>query len=293
MEALETRTFSPKELAQVIGVSESSIKRWVDEGLIGVMRTAGGHRRILLREALRFIRTQGMRVLRPDLLGLPDLASLPPEAREGAFTGEVLFHLLERGEAEKARGILAGRYLNGTGPAELFDGPVAEALARIGTLWKEGEAGIYVEHMATGICIEAVNQIRLLMPPPGPEAPVALGAAPPGDPYILPGLMAAAVLADAGYAAVNLGPNTPYAAFLHAVDVHRPALVWVALTAPIDAEQAGALVEKLLVPLEQQNVQVMLGGQQALAHRDRWPASVHVLGSMAELAAHAAAKRSA
>ena len=47
---------SPKELAAAIGVSESTLKRWADDGLIVFSRTAGGHRRIRLAEAIRFIR---------------------------------------------------------------------------------------------------------------------------------------------------------------------------------------------------------------------------------------------
>ena len=292
MEAVDTRTLSPRELAQVIGVSESSIKRWVDEGLIGVMRTAGGHRRILVREALRFIRARGLRVLRPDVLGLPELNDLPRALREGELTGDVLFELLLRGERAKVRGILANRYLNGATPAEVFDGPLAEALERLGKLWEHGEEGIYAEHMATVLCIEAVSQIRLLIPPAPADAPVALGGAPEGDPYVLPSMMAAAVLAEAGYAEVNLGADTPGAAFLHGVEAHRPQLVWVALTSSLDEQKCDELVAQLLLPLEARGVEVLLGGRQAVAHRTRWPASVRTLKSMAELAQYASTRRS-
>lgn len=289
MVGIETRTFSPKELAQVVGVSESSIKRWVDDGLIGVMRTAGGHRRILAREALRFVRAQGMRILRPDLLGLPDITGLPPEARDGEFSGEVLFQLLRQGEAAKARGIIASRYLNGTSLADLFDGPMAEALAELGELWKHGTEGIYAEHMATTICIEAINQVRLLIPPPGDDVPRAVGGAPSGDPYLLPSLMAAAVLADAGFNEVNLGPNTPAPALLHAVEVQRPHLVWMALNAPQDAKAMDDLIEQLFTPLRTRKIEIVLGGRQAVLGCRRWPDFVRVMRSMSDLAAYVSA----
>ena len=67
------QSLSPRELGQAIGVSESSLKRWADEGRIKFARTTGGHRRIVLTEAVRFIRQAGMPVLRPHLLGLADL----------------------------------------------------------------------------------------------------------------------------------------------------------------------------------------------------------------------------
>lgn len=77
-------TLSPKELAEAIGVSESSLKRWVDEGVIQASRTRGGHRRIALAEAVRYIRESGIPIIRPDILGISDVdvASLTQAARQ-------------------------------------------------------------------------------------------------------------------------------------------------------------------------------------------------------------------
>ena len=69
---------TPKELADAIGASESSLRRWVDSGQINMSRTAGGHRRIPLAEAIQFIRGIGATVVRPEMLGLA--ASLQPAA---------------------------------------------------------------------------------------------------------------------------------------------------------------------------------------------------------------------
>ena len=67
---------SPRELADAIGVSESSIKRWVDGGLIGATKTAGGHRRIPINEAVRFLRDRQSSLVKPEAIGLNDVASL-------------------------------------------------------------------------------------------------------------------------------------------------------------------------------------------------------------------------
>ena len=64
---------TPKDLADAIGASERSVRRWLDAGTVKVTRTAGGHRRIALEEAVRFIRASGQQVVRPEILGVQGL----------------------------------------------------------------------------------------------------------------------------------------------------------------------------------------------------------------------------
>ena len=66
---------SPRDLAQAMGVSESSIKRWADDGKIMITSTQGGHRKIQREEAVRFIRERGMKVPFPQHLGLGAVSS--------------------------------------------------------------------------------------------------------------------------------------------------------------------------------------------------------------------------
>ena len=62
---------TPKQVAQAIDVSESSLKRWCDRGLLTTVRTAGGHRRLALDDVFQFLRQSGQQLVRPELLGLP------------------------------------------------------------------------------------------------------------------------------------------------------------------------------------------------------------------------------
>ena len=62
---------SPRQLAEAIGVSESSVKRWCDDGELAASRTAGGHRRLPIPGVVEFLRRTGRPVQKPNLLGLP------------------------------------------------------------------------------------------------------------------------------------------------------------------------------------------------------------------------------
>ena len=68
-----TDRYSPRNVAQALGVGESTVKRWIDAGRMAADRTLGGHRRVALDEVLRFVRSEQMDVLHPEVLGLDGL----------------------------------------------------------------------------------------------------------------------------------------------------------------------------------------------------------------------------
>ncbi|GDY13817.1 DNA-binding protein [Planctomycetota bacterium] len=219
---------SPRSLATAIGLSESSLKRWIDGGRLAVVRTAGGHRRIPVTEAVRFIREQRLMVVDGSHLGLesPGPGGSPLPSSDDA--DERIHAALLSGDPIRLRNLLSGMFLAGASLASLSDGPLCRSLRRIGELWTHGEDGIAVEHLATDCCLHAVQFVRSLLPPTPATAPIALGCAPSGDPYLLPTTLAAAVLAEGGWNAVNLGPETPTRVLRLAVIRHQPRLVWVA-----------------------------------------------------------------
>lgn len=262
-------SLSPKELALAVGVSESSLKRWADRGEIRVRRTAGGHRRIPLQEAVRFARDANLPIVRPDILNLPDLG----RARQLDLTGDrlpdVLFERLKAGDAEDVRAVLLELYLAGHAPAAIFDGPMRQAMARLGELWQHSDAGIYIEHRATDICIQSVNLLRSLIAPapaaPGgaqaeDDRPVALGGAPEDDPYVLTSIMVACVLAELGYREVNLGPDTPRDSLIAAARHYRPQLVWLSCSTGDTLPTPGALAS-LAHELADVGATLVLGGR--------------------------------
>lgn len=288
---------SPRDLARAIGVSESSIKRWADEGLIQVSKTAGGHRRIPIDEAVRFVHRSEVTVVRPELLDLPDIAALDGRSKgEGAgqeidtdAETEELFGYLESGAAAKARGYILALYLDGRDVAQIADGPVRGALHRLGGLWHHGEEGIFFEHRATQICLQAIHHLHLTLTSAElRSAPAAVGGAPPGDVYALPSLLAATVLTAEGFQAVNLGPQTPLATLARAAaDDPRTRLAWLSVSHLEQASTLSREIHRLLDGGLPEGAALAIGGRASAELRLPRHPRLATCASMAELQAFA------
>jgi excisionase family DNA binding protein len=278
---------SPKALGEAIGVSESSIKRWVDEGRIAAFRTAGGHRRIRVSEALRAVREGGYPVLRPELLGLPKLRQA--DAGEPLdLLDATLADALMDGRGEEVRATLFGAWLAGASVAELLDGPVAAAMRKIGALWRHDAEGILVEHRATDLCEQTLHIWRGMLPPPPADAPVAVGGALAGDNYSLPSLMAATVIAAEGMREINLSKETPADTLARAAARYEARLVWIAMSVDLSDElhaQHVREIEALAAQVAATGGHLVLGGRAVPdGFADRQREHIHVMHAFTELA---------
>ncbi len=278
---------SPKELGAAIGVSESSLKRWADGGRLAVARTAGGHRRIDLSEAIRFVRSHGFRLERPGILGLEDINAVPtgPGADDPAAA---LHAALCNGEAERARGLALTHYVEGMSLALIVDRMLAPAMRAIGDRWRHGEDGIMIEHRAADICSQILDRVRSLGGI-GPHRCTAVGGGPAGDPYVLPSLMAASVLASEGWKEVNLSANTPATVLARAAVEARANLVWIAFSTDASADRVRQVTDKLRSALADAGLEagIVIGGPAINAMTSLNIPGVYHAHSMTELAAFA------
>ena len=193
----------------------------------------------------------------------------------------------EKRAGREAREGVISSYLQGGSVAALCDGPLATAMHAVGELWKHGPEGIFIEHRALDVCVQALNHLRGLLPPAEEDAPVALGGAVENDPYELPTLMAATVLAAAGWRVVNLGPNLPMEALLLAVKRHQPRLVWLSCSVLDAAVASRSEVRKAAAVVTGQGRKMIAGGRGWKGMRLEPEDGLMMVGSMAEVAAFA------
>jgi excisionase family DNA binding protein len=226
--ARERQLVSPKQAARAIGVSESSLKRWCDQGDLETVRTAGGHRKIAVAEVLRFARDRQQALAAPEVLGLPPCSD---HAEIGLRRGgSRLAAALLEGDEPVARQVVFDLYLARHALCEIFDQVIAAAFHEIGDRWACREADVYQERRACQIALRILADLRKLLPPPRPKGWLAIGGTIEGDPYSLPTAMAELVLRDCGFQATSLGPSIPVASLVAAVHQLRPRLFWLSVS---------------------------------------------------------------
>lgn len=216
---------TPKQVAQAIGVSEASVKRWTDKGMFVATRTAGGHRRLTIAGVVRYLRASGHELVRPEILGLPPASGRGEQSLERVLPA--FREALEAGDADAVWRMTFDLYLAGQTACEICDKLIARAFHEIGERWEHGHTEIYKERRAGEVCKTALVNLKNILPPVEDEAPVAIGATLGNDPYFIPTTMVALVLREAGWRADSYGVGLPVDTFISAVRDIQPRLVWV------------------------------------------------------------------
>jgi methanogenic corrinoid protein MtbC1 len=218
---------SPKQVSRAIGVSESSLKRWCDQGLIATVRTAGGHRKMAVSEVLRFAREHGQKFVAPEVLGLPPVSDHAPSGlTEGVG---LLVQALLAGDELRARRVVIDLYFAKHSRSVIFDEVIAAAFREIGERWACHDADVYQERRGCEIALRILFDLRRFQTPP-PGKWTATGGTIEGDQYALSSAMAELILRDAGFQATTLGTSIPFTSLIRAVQETRPKLFWLSVS---------------------------------------------------------------
>lgn len=250
---------TPKQVANALGVSEASLKRWCDKGLLPVTRTAGGHRRLPIDGVMSFLRASGRELVHPEVLGLPPATGKSPAATNR--TRQLFREALEKGDEEACRRLVVNLYLSGHKVSDICDDVIAPAFHDIGDRWEHGETEVYEERRAVELSTRLLFELRSLLPRPGQAAPGAIGGTLQDDPYTLPTKMVELALHEAGWRAQSLGIGHPADTLETAIERIRPRLFWLSVSTMRDAASFVEAYGKLSASAEHTGVAIVVGGR--------------------------------
>lgn len=270
------KCLTTKEVARLCRVSDATIKRWDDAGLLHSERTSGRHRRFRAEEVVRFQREQELGL--KQCHGDESVIMTTNRRRENKKHSNLsCFHSLMAGCEESISNILIEAHLDGKPLTEIFDEIVCSAMRRIGELWYNGEISVTQEHLATRVAHNAVYKLRSLLPVPKMNNELAICCAMEGDFHELPTHLAQITLENEGWEVINFGANTPLYCLAEEVLQHLPKIVCISASVLSDVERLSRDYKNFTEQTAKSKISIIAGGQafEDERIRQRFPARLH------------------
>lgn len=292
MTVTRVKNLTSSEAARLLGVSEASIKRWADSGLLTTVKTAGGHRRFRPEDIALFKHASAAE-RRHKSVG--EQAQAKPaersvkEAKASSLSNEddlieEVFHALLAGQAADVSALLVKLHLHGQTVAALADRFLCPPLRRIGDLWHGGELSVAEEHVASRTAMLALRNLQAVMEKAEEKKLLALCCSVEDDFHEIPVQLAALTLEACGFEVFNLGTSTPFFALTEALERFKPGVVCVASTLLNSFDRAAREYTEFHNAARRAHTAVVLGGA-GFANaevRRRLPAEMHA-GSFQQL----------
>jgi excisionase family DNA binding protein len=285
------KNLTSREAARLLGVSEASVKRWADGGLLPTLKTAGGHRRFRLEDVAAFRReglsrvNAGPRATGDAPEGLTrasrsDEECVPrgDEARIDETLPRLMFDSIVGGHDEEATAMLIGLHLQRHSVARIADMVICPALREVGDLWHAGELSLAQEHLATRTALSALQTLRASLGDREREGePAAICCSVEDDFHEMPVQLATLTLEAQGWQVINLGTSTPFYALAEAVARFNPRLACIASTVFNQPDRAAREYVEFGAAARRAGASVVLGGAgfQSEGVRRRFPAELH------------------
>lgn len=257
---IELKSLTTKEVARLCRVSDATVKRWEDAGVLKSERTNGGHRRFRAEEIARFQRVQGLGT--KNCYGDESAAGSLIRRRAKKIQSDCsMFRALISGCEEESANILIDEYLRGRPLAEIFDNLVCPAMRRIGELWCDGEITVTQEHIATRAASSAVHKLRNVLPVAKMTGELAICAAMESDFHELPTQLVQTTLESEGWEVINFGANTPLYCLAEEVLQHSPSIICLSASIINDVERLSRDFKNFTEQIAKLSIPVVIGGR--------------------------------
>jgi excisionase family DNA binding protein len=255
----DIKGFTTIEVARLCRVSDATVKRWEEAGLLKSERTGGGHRRFRPDEVARFQREQGLGLKQSH--GDESVTKTTNRARDKKVRSDSAFlqTLIDGGE-EAAINVFITAHLEGKPLVEIIDGLVCPAMREIGELWHRGEISITQEHLATRTILTAIYKLRSALSVPQMKNGLAICCAMEGDFHELPTLLAQMAIENEGMEIINFGASTPLYCLADEVVRRSPNFVCISATVINDLERLTRDYKDFREKLAKLKIPILLGG---------------------------------
>jgi excisionase family DNA binding protein len=278
---IQRTILSTADVARLFNVTETTVKRWADEGTLKCQKTPGGHRKFDMRCVVEFAEKNHFEPV--GALAIPGGDRLGQRIQVAVLGRD--FSALVAAFVEKALSpdptdlstYLSYLYQHRVQLWEIHDLIIRPGMEEIGARWSRGEIGINHEHRASYETVEALvtlqTQIRLKSQKGRSAVCSCLG-----EELHEIGLRCAAHLFESeGWSTTYLGARTPVEAVTTAIRETQPTAVSVSVTYVPPGGTPAKEFRCIVEAAREVNAQIILGGRGAhlLARDPACPGSLH------------------
>jgi excisionase family DNA binding protein len=252
---MRTARLTTKHVARLLNVSEATVKRWADDGVLTSEKTVGGHRRFGIESIAELRRERNLQGgVAPVAKGVKKKAKPLPSADD-------FLRLILAGDESEAGAFLVDAYLAHHSLDSIFEITVTQAMHQVGDLWFKGSATVADEHLATRVVLTALQKLRGVMAPHEPNGLNAICCGSEGDLHELPVHLVTLILESKGWRVINLGANTPLFSLQEMVSRQRPQLICISARTIADLDRAVAEFAHLRRVANRLEAKIVLGGE--------------------------------
>ena len=254
---------SSQEVASLLQVTETTVKRWANGGDLPCHKTLGGHRKYALNEVLQFAELRQIKIS-----GV--IHTFPEMQQEGIdfaiaaknYNTISNFFLKKSLDAdtEGLSSLLLYIVKHNIAFSTITDEIVRPALVRIGFLWSEGKLEINQERRATNTINEALIRLFPVLHKKPDNHHVAVCACIENELHEI-GLRAISyTLESEGWKTHLLGANTPFETLKNFVQTVHPHLVCLSFTLVKRKQQLLDEMQKFGKFLKRKKIKFVVGG---------------------------------
>jgi MerR family transcriptional regulator, light-induced transcriptional regulator len=261
---MQNTILSTADVARLFNVTETTVKRWADEGTLRCQKTPGGHRKFAVRNVIDFAERNNFEP--SGILELSATDSLAPKIQMAVMGHD--FPQMVDAFVQKALSpsktdlfnYLSYLYEHRIHLVDIYDRVLRPALEIIGDRWTKGEIDISHEHRATYETLDALAKLQAQIMIKPVNGLVAVSACPGGEVHELGARCVSYLLESEGWTTHYLGARTPAASIVVAVRELRPDLVCLSLTIPDQADAEADSLRQIVEATHACGGRVVAGG---------------------------------
>jgi MerR family transcriptional regulator, light-induced transcriptional regulator len=249
--------YTSKQVAGILGINESSVKRWTNSGMLKCFKTPGGHRKFKKNDILDFAERFSFKI--PENV----FSVTPAETNAGLNIdkiNDVMLKKLLYDNEDEIFDYLNSLILTGLTVTDLFDKVIVSVMDRIGIMWANGELGIEGEHIASGRLTKAIIMLNSKIDSRHKNGLTAFCACLEGEHHELPLVSLSALLKSQGWKVINAGVNLPVDSFISGIRKYNPDLVCLSSTITENPENFYRGLGLLYDAVKEINSKFIIGG---------------------------------